>query len=270
MLGPRIFPPGAACVMPIKEPEAISATPPKAASLHREGEGDLPADVLEKLAIAVRIPDCNRSLFKMCIQATLPSAWRKTQSLPLSVLNRELPPDFVPDLIFGHSTLIGWGRLGEKERALFLRLERAATEFRDALQDCVFSDDHTTSYLNEALLRVHDELKAPGRPLSLRAHWDLMTPLIEVALVAGAAAKKMINKWGRPKSREALYEIVDSLRWATQQAGGHFTFTAANGGQGTLIDALEVLRPFLPKTVLPNALPISTLRRAVKLSKNRS
>jgi hypothetical protein len=55
-------------------------------------------------------------------------------------------------------------------------------------------------------------------------------------------------------------ELVFSLLRAADGASGKFTFNK-NSQTGTLVDALETLRPHLPKRLVPNALPFGTIQK---------
>ena len=57
-----------------------------------------------------------------------------------------------------------------------------------------------------------------------------------------------------------LRELVFSLLSAADGARGEFTLDK-NRGTGTLLRALELLRPHLPKGLVPNALPIGTIQK---------
>jgi hypothetical protein len=63
--------------------------------------------------------------------------------------------------------------------------------------------------------------------------------------------------------------VVGGLRsWATEYHGS-FTFSKSNGS-GTLLQALEVLRPHLPDRVIPRQLPLTTIERIVAAQRKAS
>jgi hypothetical protein len=59
---------------------------------------------------------------------------------------------------------------------------------------------------------------------------------------------------------QSLREIVFGLLSAADEARGEFTLNPKRES-GTLLDALNVLRPHLPKGLVPNALPIGTIKK---------
>jgi hypothetical protein len=65
----------------------------------------------------------------------------------------------------------------------------------------------------------------------------------------------------RPRIKdERFQELVYSLLRAADGASGKFTFNK-NSQTGTLVDALQTLRPHLPKGLVPNALPFGTIQK---------
>jgi hypothetical protein len=75
---------------------------------------------------------------------------------------------------------------------------------------------------------------------------------------------------GRPKEQNVLREIVVSLLVAVGDCGGNLRFTSADETKGTLIPALQALRPVLPEKALPEKLPVATLNRIVSEYRARS
>jgi hypothetical protein len=63
----------------------------------------------------------------------------------------------------------------------------------------------------------------------------------------------------------SLELVVWRLRSFATSCGGSFTFSKRNES-GTLVQALEVLRPHLPDRVVPNSLPFSTIERIIVAS----
>jgi hypothetical protein len=71
------------------------------------------------------------------------------------------------------------------------------------------------------------------------------------------------DKRGRRRGnvKDMTFEVLIRrlLLWATEYYG-EFTFDK-NSGKGTLTDALNILRSYLPKGVVPIALPLTTIQR---------
>lgn len=80
-------------------------------------------------------------------------------------------------------------------------------------------------------------------------------------LMAGVATlrKKRGKKPGTVNNPE-FHDFVWSLLSGAADAGGEFTLDK-NAEKGTLIDALNILRPHLPRGVIPNALPLGTIQK---------
>jgi hypothetical protein len=62
---------------------------------------------------------------------------------------------------------------------------------------------------------------------------------------------------------QMLRELVFSLLSAAYDNYGKFTLDK-NRQSGTLLKALDILRPHLPKGLVPNALPVGTIQRLIK------
>jgi hypothetical protein len=69
---------------------------------------------------------------------------------------------------------------------------------------------------------------------------------------------------GRPKYKVAnlpLHQLVENLLCSVARYGGRLTFDAKNGGSGSLVKALNHLRPVLPPGLVPKVLPLKTIER---------
>jgi hypothetical protein len=62
---------------------------------------------------------------------------------------------------------------------------------------------------------------------------------------------------------QMLRELVFSLLRAAHDHCGEFTLDK-NRESGTLVKALDILRPHLPKGLVPNPLPVGTIQRLIK------
>jgi hypothetical protein len=194
------------------------------------------------------VPDVARAEFRSLFGLALHFQWKEDRLLP-DLLNAGVQP-----------TLI--------------KLGRAAAEFKDLLQTCVTTRD-TSFILTDILNAVHGQTAATPHP-NLRHYAALASPLIEAAQMAGYIAKvvhaaKGPKRRGRPsrKSNITLWKVTNILLRVVDEVGGHLTFTSANGGRGTLIAALEMLRPFLPDRAIPTVLPIGSLDRILTTYRKR-
>jgi hypothetical protein len=76
------------------------------------------------------------------------------------------------------------------------------------------------------------------------------------------------RKPGRPRGPVANYpfhDVVHSLLYLVARYDGRLSFDPKNGGSGSLIKALNHLRPMLPPGLVPKVLPLKTIER-IKLS----
>jgi len=89
-------------------------------------------------------------------------------------------------------------------------------------------------------------------------------------LMPGSATLR--NNKGRRKgaANDPMFEVlIRHILLFTAEAGGELSLDK-NYRKGTLINVLNILRPHLPKGVLPNVLPYGTLQRIkTKFSKDR-
>ena len=88
------------------------------------------------------------------------------------------------------------------------------------------------------------------------------TAVGEVLLpMAGVATlRKKRGKKPGTVNNPAFHDFVLSLLSGAADAGGELTLDQ-NFKKGTLADALNILRPHLPRGVIPNALPFGTIQK---------
>jgi hypothetical protein len=114
-------------------------------------------------------------------------------------------------------------------------------------------------------------------PLDVEAPNGLMFELLEAMVVAFACATGKsptfaARKSGRPKKtpKDWQFRKLVGLLWQTvREHGGELTFSCnANRGSGTMVDALNVLRPLLPRLIPPaldqKAKTIDRIKRTLK------
>lgn len=77
--------------------------------------------------------------------------------------------------------------------------------------------------------------------------------------IVPAGPKKRGRKQGTVND-PAFHRIVDGVLLCVFVAGGELTLDK-NFKTGTLIEVLNVLRPYLPKGVIPNVLPLGTIQK---------
>jgi hypothetical protein len=102
---------------------------------------------------------------------------------------------------------------------------------------------------------------------ALSQHGGMAGLLCSVAIVADLSRKHMrAPSKGRPKHESWRHVLIDELEMCALTDCGHFTVSKESANKGTLVAALELLRPYLPDGVLPNvgAHPLSTYGRLLK------
>jgi len=123
---------------------------------------------------------------------------------------------------------------------------------------------------NHAWLAQEERLRDSTEPFQInelhRTVW-LLSFLFNTAVgrsspvLAGTAT--LHNQRGRRRGtvKDMTFEVfVRHLLLSAAEAGGDLTLDK-NFKKGTLIDALNILRPYIPKGVVPNVLPLGTLQR---------
>jgi hypothetical protein len=88
---------------------------------------------------------------------------------------------------------------------------------------------------------------------------NLTTLFNDAAGRASPLPPHLAKKSGRRIKDQILREVVFALLSAAAEARGEFT-SNKNTQKGTLFDALDALRPHLPKGAVPNALPFATIQ----------
>jgi hypothetical protein len=84
--------------------------------------------------------------------------------------------------------------------------------------------------------------------------------LLQDAIGKPASLPKYLASGSHKVADQMLRELVFDLLSAASDTGGRFTFNKNSGG-GTLADALNRLRQHLPKGLVPDPLPATTIQR---------
>jgi hypothetical protein len=139
------------------------------------------------------------------------------------------------------------------------------------------------SFSKEDLDRISDVLKS--EPTNLKAEFDelrltlwkldfIFSTAIRRSMTTDECLGRLGKRGAKKKSRvigdPALHYIVEGLLLSANCAEGDLTFDKNFPGGGTLIDALNVLKVYLPAGTIPNALPLSTIQRIKTNFSNRS
>jgi hypothetical protein len=156
-------------------------------------------------------------------------------------------------------------------------VERAADDLWKQLQAIRSPKDRTTLWAGKA---ISAQLNIKSRETGEweRAGWsDRLNPLAlhlrELAVLLEAIRKakttwpyaEFAKKKGKPSGASgagiAVTRFIAHLEFAARAAGGHWTLSK-NDRRGTLIEAIERLREFLPPNLLPaGGYPFSTYQR---------
>jgi hypothetical protein len=156
------------------------------------------------------------------------------------------------------------------------RLAKLSSDLCSALHDL---NDPALRFLGEASLylyvtRSNDEPPPPPPRggYDFDQYQKMTTALAERSSRALhlARPKPSLNRVGRPArgglsdpvGPGSFTQFVIRLWWDITAAGGRLTLDKNNRPHpGTLADALELMRPYLPPGFIPNVLPLSTLER---------
>jgi hypothetical protein len=150
-------------------------------------------------------------------------------------------------------------------RAVSLKPSRALVQAATAARNL----HEATSRMNKTELDWLKRLSEQERSFIVEWCRDLPSAarafsyLFSVAIGRPTGSVPSTQKRGRREgtvSDKTFQDFVWDLLLAASVAGGDFTLDK-NFKKGSLIDALDILRPYLPKGVMPNVLPLGTIQR---------
>ena len=109
--------------------------------------------------------------------------------------------------------------------------------------------------------RYNEWLRDLPETVSRLAHLFSSAAGMSAPRATGVAAPPH-QKSGRWRTRKDVMflDFVRRLRYVVKECDGELTLDQ-NFDKGTLLDALHILRPHLPKGVVPNRLPVGTLKK---------
>jgi hypothetical protein len=109
--------------------------------------------------------------------------------------------------------------------------------------------------------------------LSERDREELFWPFPDEVLGGSEPIQPRAHRRGRPRGtvkNRAFQHFVRGLFLAAERAGGRYSLEK-NIGKGTVIEAIDMLGPYLPRGFVPRNLPFSTMQRIKgTLSKRRN
>jgi hypothetical protein len=189
----------------------------------------LPMDVRVQLADLAGIPQQERDQFYDLIQMPVRLVWKLDR--------RAFNEDAGADLI---------------------RVAEAARDLHEAFANLNPGDREWIEYLNTTGIEFYHFL--PALPRTVRLLERLFSIAVGKAPLYNASRPK---KAGRRRGAIKDLAFLEVVRWllivAEECCGGHLTLDK-NYENGTLIDALDLLRPHLPKGVIPKQLPLGTIQ----------
>jgi hypothetical protein len=92
---------------------------------------------------------------------------------------------------------------------------------------------------------------------------DLFSTAVGSSIPPMPGTAALREKRGRPKGsfKDRMFEVfIRHILLFTDENGGELTFDK-NFHKGTLVDVLNILRPRLPRGIVPNALPYGTIQK---------
>lgn len=114
------------------------------------------------------------------------------------------------------------------------------------------------------LERVEDHASVVAEMLgsALEEHGGSVAEFVRLVRAVAARAGAATFSKGRPARHTWLRYLVEQLEFGALACGGDFTISKDREG-GTIVEALEILRPHLPRGVLkvPGTHPVSTYNR---------
>lgn len=172
---------------------------------------------------------------------------------------------------------------GEHKRALIQlnRLARLSSNLRKSFEDLndeartsVMSASTEIEYRAEGKTHKHGVPRPPRPPeesIDFEPYKKAIEKIEGLALEAGRWARlpPRARPRGRPRRGSLLYSLqlfTLDLLWDVRAAGGRLTLDK-NMARGTLLEALNLLRPYLPPRFVPIELPLSTLAGLKALDK---
>jgi hypothetical protein len=216
-------------------------SPPKQAPHALPRNVTLPEDVAMRVAELARVPAGEIPLFCDAICETVQRVWETDRRAVSSRPGRAL-----------------------------LKAAEAARTLNEAF--CSLNKDDR-EWVERLMARNHRYAELPREFMQMVSQIDdLFSTAIgkTFPIMPGTAALR--DKRGRRKRsiKDTTFEVfIRHILLFTAEYGGELTFDK-NFQKGTLIDVLELLRPHLPKGVVPNVLPYGTIQKIkTKFLKNR-
>ena len=186
-------------------------------------------DVALKVACAAGVPSEEHNQFCELVQGTVQIVWE------LDARARPTKPGQALD------------EAAQAARSLHKALLKLSNEDREWLESFLKPNSYYVGRLREL-------------PLTVRRLAHLFSTAVGKSLPEAPTSPKK-RDWRQRTVKDATFErFLSHLLVDVAETGGKLTFTKS-GGTGTLIAALDILRPHLPNDVVPARLPLGTIQK---------
>ena len=193
-------------------------------------DNELPMDVRLQLADLARVPEEKREEFCNAIRLPLRLVWK---------LDRRAK--------------------GTRAGKALVRTAEAARALHEGFADLNADDRKWIDELLDASLEY--KLFLPALPRLVRELEHLFSVAVGKAPLQDASRTSRDGRRKGVVKDLAFHEFVRYLLLVAEGwCGGKLTFDK-NKKRGTLIDAINILRPYLPQWIVPSPLPFSTIQR---------
>ena len=162
-----------------------------------------------------------------------------------------------------------WAKYGLDSRSLSTKLTPALTQAVDAARALQVAVCNLSNHDREWLQRFayYDGPHVQELVRTLPTTISRLATLLGTAIgryspsvhIVAAGPKKRGRKHGTSND-PTFHRIVDDLLLCVSAFGGEFTLDK-NFNKGTLIESLNILRPYFPRGVIPNVLPLGTIQK---------
>ena len=186
----------------------------------------LPSNVVRRLASLAGVPASEQEVFYEDISGSFERIWQRDRR---AVLSKPGP------------ALVRAARAATTLQKEFHRLSQQDREWVENIRSSsMFQEIPLERAIMQLELVFNHAIGRPSKRLELPRAWR--------------------HRVQNTVKDQMLRELVFSLLNAARQNYGEFTLDK-NSQSGALLEALDILRPHLPKGLVPNALPLGTIQR---------
>jgi len=152
-------------------------------------------------------------------------------------------------------------------------MRQAALLLERQIESIMNPEDHVTLLVQNSLFGIHDALGRGESAESYLTHLKTLASMLgpRIAIAKHYASKFVSVKKGRPRgaggSGIAMDRFIARLEFVARAAGGGWTLSK-NDESGTLVDALDILRGYLPVNFVPAKHPYSTYQSVLNRARH--